>query len=170
MSASGRLRSITGRQQPAKGRRFERHEMAVTTAGRMIQLFRGFVILTTTGLLSSCGLFDSGVEWRGGPYALLWMDTAENVSLCRDLGGGSWIGRVESTVFAVGWDGRYVVAKQHPDNDRSKSNYFIVDSKNDTDHADQTVVVTGPLTAGEFQRKSIDLHLPRFSKVLNSLQ
>jgi hypothetical protein len=127
-------------------------------------------MLVTASLLSSCGLFDSGVEWRGGPYALLWIDTAENISICRDLGGGSWIGRVDSTVFAVGWDGRYLVAKQHPNNDRSTTHYFIVDSKNDSDYADQTKAVMGPFTAAEFQRKSLDLHLPAFSKVLRSLQ
>lgn len=136
----------------------------------MAQLFRYSIMLVTASLLSSCGLFDSGVEWRGGPYALLWIDTAENISICRDLGGGSWIGRVDSTVFAVGWDGRYLVAKQHPNNDRSTTRYFIVDSKNDSDYADQTEVVMGPLTAAEFQRKNIDLHLPTFSKVLRSLQ
>jgi len=45
-------------------------------------------MLVAASLLSSCGLFDSGVEWRGGPYALLWINTAENISLCRDLGAG----------------------------------------------------------------------------------
>ena len=137
---------------------------------RMTQLFRYCVRLITAPLLSSCGLFDSGVEWRGGQYALLWIDTPENISVNRELGAGSWIGRVDSTVFAVGWDGRYLVAKQHPNNDRSVTHYFIIDSRRDSDYADQTKVVIGPLTATEFQRKAIDLHLPKFSKVLNSLE
>lgn len=136
----------------------------------MNRLLRTCVFLVTAGLVSSCGLFDSGVEWRGGPYALLWLDTAENISLCRELGGGSCIGRVESTVFAVGWDGRYLVAKQHPNNDQSLTNYFIVDSRIDTDYADVDKVVIGPLNASEFQQKVADLRLPKFSKVLRSLQ
>ena len=121
--------------------------MIVLTTMRMTPLFRYCVMLVTASLLSSCGLFDSGVEWRGGPYALLWIDTAENISICSDLGGGSWIGRIDSTVFAVGWDGRYLVAKQHPNNDRSKTNYFIVDARNDSAYADQTNVVMGPETS-----------------------
>jgi hypothetical protein len=137
---------------------------------QMAQLLRYFAVCMTTGLMSSCGLFDSGVEWRGGAYALVWIDTAENLSVCRKLAGGNWIGRVDSTVFAVGWDGRYLVAKQHPDNDRSKTNYFIVDAGNDTDYADPGKVVVGPLSTAEFQRKSAELHLPAFSKVLKSLQ
>ncbi len=136
----------------------------------MVQLLRYSVILMAARLLISCSLFDSGVEWRGGPYALVWIDTAENTSIGRDLGDGSSIGRVDRTVFAAGWDGRYLVAKQHPNNDRSKTNYFIIDSRNDTDLTDPTLVVTGPLTEPEFQQKSIDLRLPKFSKVLTSLQ
>jgi len=136
----------------------------------MNQELRGFILVTLAGLLSSCSLFDSGIEWRGGPYALVWIDTSENVSLCRELGEGSWIGRVESTVFAVGWDGRYLVAKQHPDGDRSKTNYFIVDARNDTPYRDASEIALGPLTASEFQQKTIEMKLPKFSKVLGSLQ
>lgn len=143
---------------------------AMTITEHMARRLRFFVVVAAAGLLISCSLFDSGVEWRGGPYSLVWIDTADNTSLNRNLGEGSWIGRVESTVFAVGWDGRYLVAKQHPDNDRSKTNYFIIDSRNDTDLADPTEVVIGPLTEAEFRQKSIELRLPTFSKVLTSLQ
>jgi len=144
--------------------------MDVLTTTHMTQAIRYSVALMTASLLSSCGLFDSGVEWRGGPYALLWIDTPENISICRDLGSGSWSGRIDSTVFAVGWDGRYLLPKQHPNNDRSVTNYFIVDSRNDSDDADQTKIVLGPLTVAEFQRKNVELKLPKFSKVLSSLQ
>ena len=70
----------------------------------------------------------------------------------------------------MGWNGRYLVAKQHPNNDRGITNYFIVDARNDSDYADQSEVVIGPLNASEFQRKTVDLRLPEFSKVLNSLE
>lgn len=136
----------------------------------MNQRLHIFVFLLMTGLLSSCSLFDSGIEWRGGAYALVWIDTSENVSLCRELGEGSWIGRVDSTVFAVGWDGRYLIAKQHPNGDRSKTNYFIVDARNDTPYRSADEVAIGPLTEFEFQQKSIEMKLPKFSKVLDSLQ
>jgi hypothetical protein len=127
-------------------------------------------VLATAGCLGSCSLFDSGVEWRGGPYELSWIDVSESMAVCRGLGGGSCIGRIDSTVFAVGWDGRYLVAQQHPGNDRSKTQYFILDANGDTDLADPGKVVIGPLTASEFARRSSDLHLPGFSKVLASLQ
>jgi len=127
-------------------------------------------LLGCAGVLSSCYLFDSGVEWRGGPYTLLWIDSPDNTSICRDEGDGHCGGRIEASVFAAGWDGRYLVAKQHPGNDRRTTHYFIIDAQHDTRLADPATYITGPLTAGEFQRKSKDLKLPQFSKVLESLE
>lgn len=136
----------------------------------MFHRIRLLCMFAVVGFLSSCGLFDSGIEWRGGPYALLWIDTSENISICRDLGDGGWAGRIDSTVFAVGWDGRYLVAKQHPNNDRGQTNFFIIDSKSDAPNAATEKVVTGPLTALEFERKSVEMKLPKFTKVLESLE
>jgi hypothetical protein len=120
--------------------------------------------------LAGCGFFDSGVEWKGGPYALIWIDTADNISITRELGRGDHIGRIDATVFAVGWNGRYLVAKQHPSGDRTKVNYFVIDATADSDNADPQKVVLGPLNESEFAKKSAQLNLPRFSKVLESLQ
>lgn len=127
-------------------------------------------ILTWTIALSSCSLFDSGVEWRGGPYALLWIDTPDNISLSRDLGNGSWNDRVDRTVFAVGWNGRYAVVKQHPDGDKSKTNYFIVDPERDAPDFGPEKSVSGPLTAAEYNAKVKEMNLPPFSKILASLE
>jgi hypothetical protein len=135
----------------------------------MDKRLRCFITLVMAGLLSSC-VFDSGIEWRGGPYVLIWIDTAENLTINRDEGEGAYSGRIDSTVFAVGWDGRYLVAKQHPDGDRSKTHYFVLDSSKDTDVGEPEEVVTGPLSAVEFQQKSNEMGLPPFSKVLISLE
>lgn len=120
--------------------------------------------------LSSCSLVDSGVEWRGGPYVLVWADTEADTSLSRDLGGGAWIGRVDATVFAVGRNDKFVVAKQHPAGDRNRTDYFIVDALRDSDMADPSDVVLGPLSKEEYDRKAVELTLPEFSKVLRSLE
>lgn len=134
---------------------------------------RLFRILTATVLLSSitsCSLFDSGIEWRGGPYALLWIDTADNISLCRDLGNGSWSGLVDATVYSIGWNGRYVVAKQHPAGDRTKTDYYIIDSSPDSDLKTQSDIVLGPLSKDEYSKKATELKLPDFTRVLASLE
>lgn len=117
-------------------------------------------------MLTSCGLFDSGIEWRGGPYALLWIDSPENISLVREGRDGSWSGLLDATVFAVGWDGRIAVAKQHPSGNPGVTNYYILDSRKNWKNGE----VTGPLTQAEFEKKSKESPLPRFSKVLGSLQ
>jgi hypothetical protein len=136
----------------------------------MVRLFSLSIAAFLLACLTSCSLFDSGVEWRGGPYALLWIDISEDMSLCRELGEGSWICRVDAMVFAVGWDGRYAVAKQHPAGDRSKTNYFIVDALRDTDLANQSDVVLGPLNKEEYEQQAVELKLPEFTKVLHSLE
>ena len=80
--------------------------------------------------LSGCGLFDSGVEWRDGPYELLWIDVSYQTSLNYDLGEkeGS-IGLVDWTAFAVGSNDRYIVVKHHPNDNQAVTSYFIVDKR-----------------------------------------
>jgi hypothetical protein len=121
-------------------------------------------------LLGGCGFFDSGIVWRGGPYALTWIDIPDDVRLEYDRGDGGFSGRIEPRVFAVGWNKRYLVAKQHPSGDRSVTNFFVIDATADSADADHEKVVRGPLTEGEFQRLSSELSLPPFSKVLASLE
>jgi len=100
---------------------------------------------------------------------MLWIDKPDNVSLSYDAGNGSWVTLVTPQVFAAGSDERYVVAAQHPGGDRSVTNYFIVGAHEDVVRKGSDVVI-GPLTAKEFEAKSAELKLPRFSKLLDSLR
>ena len=120
--------------------------------------------------LSGCGLFDSGVEWRDGPYELLWIDVSEQRSLNYDVGrnGGS-IGLVDWTVFAVGSNDRFIVVKQHPQGNKAVTNYFIVD-KRAVLPTDPQRTVLGPFTQADFNLQARSLRLPAFTKVLSSLQ
>jgi len=126
--------------------------------------------ITLCIMVGGCGLFDSGVVWRGGPYALGWIDIPEDVTLSYDLGKGASISRIPARVFAVGWDGHYLVAKQHPNGDKKITNYFIIDATKDGRYADPKNVVAGPFTESEFVKESADLRLPGFSKELASLR
>jgi hypothetical protein len=120
--------------------------------------------------LAGCGLFDSGVEWRDGPYELLWIDLPNQLSLDYDLdsNGGS-IGLVDWTVFSVGSNDRYIVVKQHPNGNKAVTRYFIVD-KNEARPTDPARAVLGPLTQAEFSAKARRLELPKFTKLLSSLE
>jgi hypothetical protein len=117
--------------------------------------------------VAGCDLFDSGVVWRQGPYALMWIDDPADVSLSFDEGKGSWSDRIEPRVFAVGANERYIVAKQHPKGDKRITHYFIIDLKEDSL---PKPAVIGPLTAEDLARQSRNLRLPEFTKVLESLQ
>ncbi len=128
------------------------------------------VIILLCGLMTGCGLFDSGVVWKEGNYELVWIDVPNDVTLSYVLDKDSAVGRVEARVYSVGWDGRYVVAKQHPKGDKTITNYFIIDAQKDSKYADPAQTVIGPLTEAEYQQKSAALKLPRFSKTLESLQ
>ena len=120
--------------------------------------------------ISGCGLFDSGVIWKGGPYILGWIDIPENVTVSYDLGKGTSIGRIDQCVFSVGWNGKYLVAKQHPGGDKTITNFYIIDAKKDNSNADPSKVVIGPLTEAQYLAKSKELKLPKFTKTLESLK
>ena len=124
-------------------------------------------LLALCCISAGCGLFDSGIVWRHGSYALMWIDVPDDMSLSYVAGKGAWSGRVEPRVFAVGANERYIVAKQHPDGNKGITNYFIVDMKEDSP---SKPVVMGPLTEEDFAKKSAELTLPLFTKVLESLQ
>ena len=121
-------------------------------------------------LLAGCGLFDSGIVWRGDPYVLTWIDEPDKVTLDYNPDKNLMTGRIDACVFAVGWDGRYLVAKQHPNGDKNITNFFILDAQQDGRNAYSSKVVLGPLTESEFKKKAAELNLPPFSKELESLK
>lgn len=113
-------------------------------------------------------------EWHSGDYVLAAMDTREDMSLYADLGKGNLAGLVDSTVFALGADKRYIVVKQHPATDgdavdRRVTNYFVVTRLPGTLVEKQTGV-HGPMTQEQFEQLSATLHLPPFTKTLNDLK
>jgi len=137
---------------------------------RVIRRTAGLGIIVCIFALVGCGLFDSGTEWKGGPYELLWIDTKEKMSIDYQLTKSTSVGRIASTVFAVGWDGRFLVAKQHPNGNRAITNYYIIDRQKDSPIQDPSAAVIGPLGEAEYLQRKRELHLPAFSKAVKSLQ
>jgi hypothetical protein len=120
-------------------------------------------------LLSGCGDFVHD-EHLIGPYDLSAIDVGDQMSVYYELSNGGGIGRIDQTVFSVGWNTRYIVAKQHPDNNRSVTNFYYLDMTKDSPYADPKVSVTGPLTEAEFTRKKAELGLPPFSRTIDYLR
>lgn len=105
-----------------------------------------------------------------GPYRLIAVDVDAQMSICYDLGGGSAVGRIDETVVAFGFDERFIVAKQHPNGDRSVTNYFYLDMTKDSKYAEPSRSVTGPLTREQFESEALRLKLPMFSRALKALE
>ena len=68
------------------------------------------------------------------------------------------------------WDEYYIVAKQHPANNRAITNYFILDIPRDSKYADPAVSLIGPLSATEFEEKRVLLGLPAFKSNVDYLK
>nr|WP_315249687.1 hypothetical protein [uncultured Duganella sp.] len=84
--------------------------------------------------------------------------------------GDTCIGRIPETVFAVGWNQNFIVAKQHPSGNKFVTNYFILDMKKDAKYVDPSVTVTGPLSEEEYREKSARMLLPQFSRTFDDLR
>ena len=83
---------------------------------------------------------------------------------------------VGATVFAVGANNRYIVAKQHPiysdqiHFDHAVTSYFIVDRMLTATLRDRTKGVVGPLTKEQFEQKARTMELPAFTTTFPTLE
>ena len=125
-------------------------------------------LAVAAALLSGCGYVHD--EQLTGPYRLIAVDTLDQMSLSYGLSDGNVIERIGETVFAVGWNERYIVAKQHPNNDLSITAFYYLDRSRDSTYADPSASVTGPLSEAEFSTRQAELGLPEFSRTIKSLQ
>lgn len=133
------------------------------------QLLRAFAIGAVLVLhLAGCGFVHD--EKITGPYRLIAIDTSEQMSVCYALEKGDCIGRIPETTFSVGWNDRFIVAKQHPSNNKSVTNFFILEMARDDKLADPSASVTGPLSATAFEDKVASLELPPFTKTIEALK
>jgi hypothetical protein len=128
-------------------------------------------IMAGIGFLSlfrGCGFLHE--EKLTGNYSLIAVDTMDQMAVDYMHEGGVGHGRINETVFAVGWDERFIVAKQHPGNDRSVTHYYYLEMAKDRPYADPELSVSGPLTEAEFARHREDLKLPAFTRVIKALE
>lgn len=113
-------------------------------------------------ILVGCGFVQD--EAIIGPYRWIAVDDPNDMTVCYTVGQEDCVGRIPGTVFSVGWDDRYIVAKQHALNDPSTTHYFILEMARDSLYAEPSASVTGPLTEQAFTEKAKALHLPNFKK------
>ena len=125
-------------------------------------LFAAIAVLTGCGFVAN--------ERIDGPYRLVAVDVMEQMNVCYRLGDGNCIERIPQTVFAVGWDNSYIVAARHPENDKSKVEYFYIDRAVDGLHVDPPTAVKGPFDSYSFEQERQRLALPALRRELASLK
>jgi hypothetical protein len=94
-----------------------------------------------------------------GRYYLDTVDYVEELmSLYFKYDDGNSIGVVNQTVFAVGFNEKYIVVKQHPDNNKKITNFYIVPIYKEETYWPEKGLL-GPLTFEQFQEKRKELNL-----------
>lgn len=91
--------------------------------------------------------------------------------------GNNFSGLIEATVFAVGYNDKYMLIKQHPrafpnQPDKKITNYYILPLKKGMDWRTKNGLV-GPLTLEQFTEKRKELNIPdevKFTKEIEDLK
>jgi hypothetical protein len=118
-----------------------------------------------TVLLSSCGYGLAYEEHITGIYYLTAADSEEDISLSCLQGKGFYCDIISSTVYAVGHNNDFIIAKQHPHQfaepiDKSVTNYYIIPLKNKVSEFPYDNKI-GPLTLEQFNKKRKELNMPK---------
>lgn len=129
----------------------------------VICMHRTFVLVLFAISLGACGVVHD--EHIDGPYRLVAIDVSEQMAICHEL-EGDCVGRIPETVYAVGFDTKYLVAARHPNNDQSRTEYYYLTRALDGPLIDPSTTVSGPFNASEFEVERRRLDLPSFSRTL----
>ncbi|WP_353413011.1 hypothetical protein [Arenicella sp. 4NH20-0111] len=108
-------------------------------------------------VLSACGPMR-----EDGEYEVYYIDGNINLGIKID-DSGSYHGRVDHKVVAVGANEKYVVAKQLEPGSAVPSYFYIVREK-DNVYLNPDEITQGPFTEVRFNELSRKLGLPNFSK------
>ncbi len=124
---------------------------------------QALVLVFLTAPLGACGFVHD--EHIDGPYRLVAIDVSEEMAICYEIEDGC-VGRIPGTVYAIGFDAKYLVAARHPDNDQSKTEYYYLTRALDGPLVDPSATVSGPYSADEFEFEITRLELPPISRTL----
>ncbi len=124
-------------------------------------------------LLSSCGFVHD--ETLVARYKLVAVDDNSGMSLCwkMDSGDCNGDGLPGPTLFAAGFNEKFIVLATHPNSNRSITRYFYIirDLKNeDKGDASHNFGVKGPFDQTQFDLQKANLHLPEFTRTFYDLK
>jgi hypothetical protein len=115
-----------------------------------------FILITC---LFSCSLGMDTVRHVTGNYYLTAPDDEEQLGLTYRYPGDDtgYSGIIEETVFAVGYNKQYIIAKQHPHDIKETTNYFILPYNANRNPKNEDLI--GPLTLNEFNQKKKEFRI-----------
>jgi hypothetical protein len=108
-------------------------------------------------LLTACGPM-----WEDGDYEVYYIDGHITLGIKID-DSGTYHGRVDHKVVAVGSNEKYIIAKQLEPGSTAVSYFYIV-RENDNKYLNPDEITQGPFTEERFTELSKKLGLPSFSK------
>ena len=107
-----------------------------------------------------------------GNYYLFAMDSdIENMNLSESDDRIGFTPIVDKVVYAAGINDKYIIVKQHPNNDRSTTNYYILPLKGSANYRTNNGLM-GPLTLQQFNQieKELDIATLPFTIVYKELE
>ncbi|WP_333662222.1 hypothetical protein [Chishuiella changwenlii] len=108
-------------------------------------------------LFSSCN--DIKSNQIIGRYYLVAVDTKDDMSIGYEVDeSGNTVDVVPETIFSVGNNDKYIIAKQHPNTNRKITNYFIIPIYKEFTYFPEKGVI-GPLSLDEFIAKQKELNI-----------
>ncbi len=132
-------------------------------------------LLASTLLVCSCrGLFED--KEVAGNFHIVALGSKYDMSLGYEINDGGFINIIPHVVFAVGYNEKYIIAKQHPLDikaglNKKVTNYYIIPvSVKDQYWIEKEVI--GPLTNEAFdeRRKELNIEDVKFTIVYSDLE
>src|SRR4051812_21959342 len=115
-----------------------------------------FFIFYISFMLSGCGL--AVKEIIVDNYYLVAPDVDEQLSIGMATSYNDVIDiLILPTVYEIGNNKRFIIAKQHPENNKNITNYFIIDILNKDGHKSSVI---GPLTYEQYIYSREKLNVP----------
>ena len=138
-----------------------------------------FFIFSLIICVLSCGGSLDVEEHLFDKYYLIATDTKEdlNLSYHESTDNPNYGTIIKATVFAIGYNDKYILIKQHPRNfpdppNRKITNYYIIPVKKKFNWKSMNGLL-GPMTLNQFIEKKKELHISdslTFNKVMNDLE
>lgn len=133
-----------------------------------------FLVATLALLISGCGFVHD--ERLVGPYRLVAMDVASDMSICFSLPDGNCVGDglPGPTVFSAGFNDKYLVAAVHPETasggpDWMRTDYYYVIRSSVLGILPRNGTI-GPFDQKAFAAETARLRLPGFTRTFDNLK